>query len=254
MAPRLIIAGLSQAVVRRAKGFAPDIPTWDTRYIHSEVAKSDLASCWPKVLFASNQPSHHGTHILAFHFRVDQRSRFERDVRGRHRLVWMDMALAGKWGTTDFIQRLQEMADFEMEWRGAIRPPGVSSPLMLPESAFDAAAAVAPIWARAQRVQAGRDALAAVVPLAKRFRLEHYRRAAWVDIRERNFAVATARHAFHVPADRRWKFTFPIPQGFHYDVSALKGGRFNIRDHTRASQAVRQHVNVDCHGYLRRGR
>ena len=256
--PRLIIAGLGKGIIERVKAFEPDIKPWDVRFIPSEVPKSDLNSCWPAVLIAANELQHEGAHILAFHNNIDQREQFEREIVAQHRLVWVDKDVATGWGSAESDKRLHELAAFELEWRALIRPRGVSSPLMLPESAFKAKRAVSPMWAKAQRVQIDRDTLETVAILVNRFRQSHRQadqKNAWKDTGGRLFAGPRPEH-WHgdYPSNRRRKFTFLIPQGFHYDVTKARGGTFAITDQAGRRQPAGQHINVDCHGHLRRGK
>ena len=251
---RLIVAGISQGVVQRHKGaYQPELDGWEVILCHSMKFKSDLRSCWSDVLTLANQAPIGGTHIFAFHYQESARPDFERDVYARHRLIWLQQSSLADYGTERFTNTLREVARFEEEWRASLRPEDVRAALILPEKTFEARPNVDALWKRAQKVRRGSDDVLRVSKLMERFRTEHYLKGCWIDLRGRRFDPGGARHALHVPTERHWKYTFRVPDGFHFDVSREGSDSFSLRDCEGTVYDFRRHTNVDCHGYVRGG-
>jgi hypothetical protein len=251
---RLIIAGVSQGLVTRHKGYRLPIDGWEVLFCHSRSFKSDLKTCWKEVLKLADESSHDGAHIIAFHSLAEERPEFEDTVYGRHRLVWPDQSRLADYGTTAFLDLVSSLVQFEEQWRAHVRPRNTTSPVILPESSFEAAHQLCDVWRRAHRVRLGHDRLMVVGDLMRRFRGEHYSKGCWVDTRARRFDPRGARHGLHCPAERRWKFTFEVPLGFHFDVTTGGGGAFSLRDAEGTVCTYTAYANVDCHGYVRGGR
>jgi len=54
------------------------------------------------------------------------------------------------------------------------------------------------------------------------------------------------------PFPRGWKFSYRLPDGFHYDVKHLEQRRFFIIDAVgmRHPSGAKGYINVDPHGYI----
>ena len=88
------------------------------------------------------------------------------------------------------------------------------------------------------------------------FRRVHHKREKWEDAKELHFR-RREHHAIERPGVRpgmRWKFTFQVPDGFHYNVVHSRGGGFEIPNENGIPQRFRKRTNVDCHGFVRGGR
>src|ERR1019366_3085581 len=77
----------------------------------------------------------------------------------------------------------------------------------------------------------------------------HYQ---WIDDRDLIFGREGPRHA-DAPFPREWKFSYRLPDGFHYDVQHLEQRKFSISDVAgiRHASGVKGYINVDPHGYVR---
>ncbi len=53
---------------------------------------------------------------------------------------------------------------------------------------------------------------------------------------------------------RRWKFTYRLSPGFHFDVSHVAGRRFTLTDAHGERLSFEEYSNVDAHGYVRGGK
>ncbi len=150
---------------------------------------------------------------------------------------------------------VKSLIDFERRWRDSIRPGDLHSPLILPECSFETKGVLRETWSRAHNLRkGGLEQIDRVVRIIELFRRQHYLKGRWIDEEKRTFDQRGPWHAIHVPDDRHWKFTFKVPEGFHYDVELERGGRFWLRDATGAVREFIEHTNVDCHGYVRGGK
>ena len=253
--PRLIIAGIPRpmAVRQRQAGYKIEIPGWDVSILQARDVKGNLSTCWDNVLEIADDASHGGAHIVAFHYLYRQWKEFEYQIYARHRLVWPERSLLRSYGTDAFTIAVQEIVEFEEEWRKSVKPQRVSSPLMLPEPSFDAEGVVGQAWTRAQRVTATFDDLSEVRTLLDAFEARHYTRTHsgthWTDVRAREFRFRGERHGA-IPPERAWKYAFKVPDRFHYDVSSGRRRAFNVTDLNGVVHPVTTYINVDCHGYI----
>lgn len=248
--PLSIIAGISLPHIRQNKGFVPTAPGWSIKVIPA-ANRADLSTCWKQVLALANGSSVDGTHILAYHKPEKERGFYERSVYSRHRLVWLEPTDLRVYGTSEFNESIRRILDFESDWRKRIRPATPASPLILPETAFDAERDVEDLWRRGQWVRVGYDEIESVCRLSERFYMLHHTGNCWVDGRRRRFVPTSAKHGGHVEDSRLWKYTFRVPEWFHFDVDCPGRGAFFIRDHDGISHKVTRHTNIDCHGHIR---
>ncbi|MGO9412654.1 MAG: hypothetical protein ACLQCB_18135, partial [Spirochaetia bacterium] len=139
-------------------------------------------------------------------------------------------------------------------WEERIKPNATSSPTLIPESSF-ATSRFRDLWTRVESY-GDMGSLEGVPGLIDRFTVEVLKQIdddkAWVDERDLVFSFRGARHAV-APFPRNWKYSYPIPDGFHYDVKHRNGRGFTIRninmDHR--SFPAGAHINVDPHGEIR---
>jgi len=77
----------------------------------------------------------------------------------------------------------------------------------------------------------------------------HYQ---WIDDRDLIFGRNGSRHA-DAPFPRGWKFSYRLPDGFHYDVVHLERRKFSLTDIGGALHitVANGHLNIDPHGYVR---
>jgi hypothetical protein len=74
----------------------------------------------------------------------------------------------------------------------------------------------------------------------------------WIDDRDLLFGRNGPRHA-EAPFPRGWKFSYRLPDGFHYDIKHLEERKFSITDvaGTLHTTAAKGYINMDPHGYVR---
>jgi len=253
--PLLILAGVpfDSWDHHNKQRFRPSFEGWTVRIIPSQNRKrDDLSKCWQYVLVEADRAGEQGVHILAFHWREDERSTFVPDIYARHRLVWLDRAALPSYGRKAFVDYISEVVSFEESWRRDLRPRDVRRALILPETSFTTSGQHKQLWRRCHRVGIEVDDVEEVSKLVRGFRQRHYARGFWTDQRQRVFDPGGARHG-RGPRRSRWKYTYLVPEDFHYDVSHSRRGRFNIRCADGVVHRVTTHVNVDCHGHIRQG-
>ncbi len=251
---RLIVAGVPQGVYRRNKGYSPTIAGWELQFCPSkDHSRANLQGSLARLQQMADEADEPGAHILAFHWIEDERGELTRQFHARHRICWLETQLLRVYGQDAFTEHIARLAAFEDEWRSEIRPMDVKAPLMLPERCFVASGPVSDLWHRAQVVSISRDKIPAVRKLAERFTNTHSRSSHWIDERGIRFSFDGPRHGDHVPLARTWKYTFKVPQGFHYDVQHDRGGSFTILDHQHRRWNFKAYTNVDCHGVVRPG-
>lgn len=249
--PLLIIAGIPQSVVRRNKGFQPSLPGWTIRFEHARSHRPDLGTCWDQVLATADASSKDGAHILAYHQPESERPGFERDVKSKHRLVWHNKGEVALYGSEGYTTLVSEIARFELDWRTRVRPQSTASPLILPEPTFTPYKGLEPLWKRSGALTMTHDAIDRIETLVRAFRARHYQNGAWRDRRDLLFSVGTGHGRAERPS--RWKFTFLVPEDFHYDIKHSRGTEFVIGDADNKTRRFRRYTNVDCHGNCRGG-
>ncbi len=179
------------------------------------------------------------------------------NVRPYFRFVWLTQAwLSLIPDQLDvFIANINGVLVTEEYWINVLRPADENSPLMLPESSFLARNDVQIMWDSASRA-ADIGRIAATAETIDRFREHHYCDAgqgprSWVDFQGRIFGHRGPRHG-KAPFPRCCKYSFPIPDGFHFDVTSSHPGDFTLNDWrgTRHTGINGRHINIDSHGYV----
>ena len=256
-APIAVVAGVSVESYRRSD-WRPERAGWRTHVIPGKERRhGSLAKIWKRLLDFGDECAEGtdaGVHLLLAHDRGDERPRFRRELRRRSfRAVWLDRHLSNQYGSDDFRDVIDALLEFEEQWREGLRPD-LNSPLLLPASAFEAGANVRDSWTRAQDVVIGRDRIDAVRGLIRGFVREHGRRSGWIDERRLLFRRG-APHGMHgLPAWRRQKLGFRLPDGFHFDVAHERDRTFQLSDQEGRPRKFDAYTNVDPHGFVRGGR
>ena len=158
--PIAVLAGVSLGSYRR-NAWRPTRPGWCICVLPSQRhGRGNLREIWTRVLEFGNECAEGtdaGVHFLLAHDREDERPKYRRDLRTRSlRAVWLDRRLSTQYGSTDFRRAIDNCLAFEEQWRQYLRPT-LNSPLLLPESAFEADANVRDTWRRVQDVMVGHD-------------------------------------------------------------------------------------------------
>ena len=184
-----------------------------------------------------------GVHLILSHDREDERPTFSELKSRSYRATWLTRALSKKYGQPEFNGAIDGILAFEECWRAGIRP-GISSPLLLPETAFSPQSSVRNVWDRARTVHAERDSLDAIEKAIARFRREHWTGAGWRDSNQLVFAHSPVPHGGHgLKPWRNKKLTFQLPDGCHFDVAHLEGRRFSVPDQHEVSHRFSEYTN-----------
>ena len=252
--PLALLAGIPLGVYQRTRR-RPRYDGWDVQTIPSlNHRKCDFDGISKRVIDRLDEAeisSHDGVHLFVAH--DGSRAGFDRELRRKcYRVVWLPPALARQYGQPVFHDELGNLLDFECSWRAKVRPR-VDSPLLLPEGQFAAEDSTKDMWGRVYNVGHGKDDLGAVAETVARFRRRHRRKHGWCDTADLVF-TRQAPHGIHgLPTWRRRKFTFALPEGFHFDVAQEGGRLFELTSADGTTRSYNSHVNVDSYGYTRAG-
>ena len=254
--PVAVLAGVSLGSYQRSD-WRPGRKGWHIHVLPGQQpAHGNLSDIWKRVLKVSDEFAERtdaGVHFLLAHDKAHERPKFRRELRRRSlRTVWLEKPLSRQYGSGEFREALNRLLEFEEQWRQSLRPE-LNSPLLLPESAFTAAASVQSMWKRVQDVAVGQDNIRAVSDSMQRFIREHRRHSGWIDTRRLLFGRG-AQHGEHGLSNwRKHKLGFSLPSGFHFDVQHDQNRRFRLRDQDWTYNEFNVYTNVDAHGFLRGG-
>ena len=195
----------------------------------------------------------HGTHIFAYHFHEKKYRDFNRAMRDRHRLIWMKKYTLNEFGSDKYSAMIQEQVDFESQWCEKLRPRSVSDSSLLPETSFSPKTCK-DMWSRIRSIHLDKkDDLNVVYKLILHFRETHYNKGCWEDANGIQFRAAPERHGLF-PKYGNIKFTYRLPDGFHYNVQSARTNRkFYINDSQGKSHGFHKNTNIDCFGSIRGG-
>lgn len=233
---------------------------WELRTVAStDQARATLdRTTYLRILdLALSSPDVIGGHVLAF---GTERNRVEwaKRLRTFLRFRWLPESYLRHLPDRldEFEACLQFEADFETAWREAIQPHNTNSPLLLPESSFQPRE-YAGVWREAAQLDppglggAFQDAFRRLLRQIDGFRKVHRRERYWHDARELKFHDGGARHG-RLPAEDEWnwRYSWRIPDGFHYDVTHAKERAFVVSDRDGVQHSVnpKEHLNLDPHG------
>lgn len=147
------------------------------------------------------------------------------------------------YGGSEFNAEIDDVLAFEECWRVRIRPE-ISSPLLLPKTAFSAADSVSGVWDRARNVRRGRDRIQAIEKTISRFRSAHWQHAGWRDTNQLVFARSPTRHGSHgMEPWQNKKLTVQLPDGFHFDVWHRRNRDFRVSDQEGEPHSFSQYTN-----------
>jgi hypothetical protein len=173
------------------------------------------------------------------------------------RVRWLDKKLLTliPYSIGDFSVAITEVLKEELEWNSAVKPQDESCCLLLPECAFVANDAVKHLWAIA--AQPGIERIRGAALASEKFKSMHWLRRddvrrVWIDQEGKAFDYHGQRHGV-APFPRSWKFSYQLPVGLHFDVTATDSRAFKVFDWDKNRHAVSgsKHVNIDPHGYVR---
>ena len=249
--PLAVIAGMPNNKAREFKQLIDDTATygtWNLAWLPSRGNQAGLRSVWGEVTDMADASDASGVHILAYDKSLSGRRRYEGEIRFRHRLVWLDHSLLFEGRDDEWWTQIEEKLRLEETWRGSVRPPNRGHALILPFGTF--ASRLDP-WTTAQRARTQRMVGRARGEIDA-FHRDHRYKGHWRDERGLVFDSAGPEHGI-APENRRWKFTYQLSPGFHFDVRHEAGRGFTVVDANGERQSFREYTNVDSHGHVRGG-
>ena len=258
--PLAILAGIPERLARsiRPNTIQPLIRTeWQLVVVASKVAGTRsvnitlLRSTLEKVL-------HESPNVLCFHVADNaQRAVLSTDFLPFFRFVWLDRTWLAQlpYEREVFFGNINRVLAIEEKWLESVRPTDVRSPLMLPEQSFSTEIGLKEMWDSASRA-ADKGHIDSTAITMDRFRRHHFgdtRRGyrTWIDMEDRVFDHRGPRHG-KAPFPRCCKYSFVIPDGFHFDVTSMHGRDFNVRDWRGLvhSTNIGVNINTDPHGHV----
>lgn len=259
MPPLLLIAGIPQKVYQRAKRFEFEVEDWDVQILpSSNKDRPEWTGPFAERVLSLIFDSTGGGHVLGFG-EEGKKEPWTSRLRQHVRFRWLNNKSLYLL-TSDpngFESLLRTEAEFERAWRQEILPRDERSPLLLPECTFSPAGYFQ-MWSKAAAIAPSAHpsgpqfGLKQVTQQVAGFRDMHRMRDNWLDARELIFSNDEL-HAI-APEQWKWKLSFRVSDGFHYNVNHLKGRSFTVCDlkGTVFRQKSGEHINVDCHGWCRK--
>ena len=203
---------------------------------------------------------HEGAHVLAT---ADQsclpnctalRERFRFRRAGAHFVAYL-----ARGDDAAFVELLAAVLAEEDEWSKHVRP-NLSSPLLLPKGAFAAKRDVRALWEYAESFN-DPDKTRKYPKLRDRFvefHLKEYddsvsgRATPWLSDDGWGWRDDGARHGTPLDVGDEWKYSFQLPDGFHYDVEPARKGKKAFQDANGKSHLLpKGYLNITAYGLLR---
>ncbi|GAC1420752.1 MAG: hypothetical protein NVSMB6_22440 [Burkholderiaceae bacterium] len=195
-----------------------------------------------------------GAHIFAVTGRGEPH--WEGLIRPYFRLRQIPMTAIGQTANGNYealANALREAIEEEDLWIEHVKPKNTGEPLILPRN-FSAQREVATIWHLSEAFNSHRNLMAAS-SMIDRFRRQHRKsigtgKTPWIDADSWVWDDSGPRHGTPIfPED--WKYSFRLPDGFHFDVSALKNNKTRFTDVRGIQHTFDGYVNVTSHGTVR---
>jgi hypothetical protein len=254
--PTAFVAGLGLEFYGAFRRYEPVVENWRVRVVPSRRRPSDLGSCMPELeaILASDTANAEGAHIVAFHSFRSEKEGLKARLTPTVRLIWSGQEHAAMFGRHEFDQVLSALLAIEEVWRNEVRPPDVRSALLLPRNIFEAIPPFNEIWGRAIDSRTAGE-IGDTRERVRRFHEKYYDKGRYTDRNSLEFLPPkpTKWHGFHVPWNQRHKYTFRIPEGFHYDVKHCDEARFSLTSTNEGPRSFVEYANVDPYGCTRGG-
>jgi|SRR5271157_450754 len=259
--PTAIIAGLPLDSERRVQSAlkqrnrSPGV--WQVIWMRSNGRMPGLA---PSQLAGARQTASNagGAHLLVFRGRQKREEDLVvAEVAPYFRVRWLEPTLLRSipHSMNQFFETIDQFLNEELEWIETVKPRDESNCLLLPERAFSAGTDVRHLWTAASEAGIERIRLAALA--SERFAITHWLPdkngpRAWIDHDGRVFNHRGARHG-EAPFPRRWKFSYQVVPGFHFDVTSRVSRPFYVQASNggRHGASGLGHINIDPHGFVR---
>ncbi|MBI4179172.1 hypothetical protein HY522_07110 [bacterium] len=181
-----------------------------------------------------------------------------RKIRPYFRFIWLANRVLGHFphSVGSFIEAVNTVLEQEDLWAETVKPRDTASPLLLPACSFEADGQCHGIWGAAEQFGDAGNIVGAARAI-HRFHAIHWQSTRegprrWKDLSSRVFNHMGPAHGI-APFPRGWKYSFRLPDGFHYDVTEAEGRAFVLLDIANVRHAVEKgrYLNIDPHGYVR---
>lgn len=262
--PTAIIFGLPKPQADRIKGEIKKSAyswggSWSVHFVpptgaHGQIREADI-----KVVLTNASKAGDSVHVFAI---TNQGGDRKKEIAAHFLPYFRFRWLPGQWlalpypSPEEFIARVNETLVDEDEWRQIVQPQDVGAPLLLPEHSFSTK--LADLWGLATKY--GEGCNTGCARRKEEFKRVHYKPHTsekhakdyfWTDEGMKIFDHTQEPHG-EAPGLRRWKYSFQIPSGFHYDVRHADGRKFTVTGAIR-SESVKAggYVNLDSHGHFR---
>lgn len=260
--PEVVILGVPKQQGRRLKALRDPQSValregWSFHFVNS--AKDDIVSITDSVIEQALRRAEAATAIHIFSFRPrpkEQQEALHRATRPYFRMRWVDNAqlMLIPHNLASFADYLSSELGIEEQWTAEVQPVDVRSPLVLPEPSFTVAKPQQHVWRLAS--EAGSvDQVRGAANALLGFRNSYWRSStggygAWIDEVGNVFDHSGARHGL-APFPRSMKYSYRIPEGFHFDVTGPARRAFHVRDFSGRLRRgdVGGHINIDPHGF-----
>lgn len=261
--PVLIIAGLSSTLVDRVKAAQRKSQTrlpadWSLCFVNTQKRTPSLSLSDVERVFkeASKSVASHVVGVSTIP--GESRSCVAKRIRPFFRFRWFEnkhLPLIYN-SNPEIVRVLAEIADEEKYWGQHIKPKSHIHALILPRCSFNSKGKYGNLWDSCE-MYGSIDNLTAAIRQLELFDREYGSSVSqggrgWKDSKRIFFNPYGQRHA-KAPEWYHWKYSFPLPEGFHYDVSHDQNQFFHVKDANGALHKVAQgeHLNLDPHGRVR---
>ena len=262
--PLAIILGLAKGQSDRIKSQTKNPETsfrggWQVRFQASTGANCSIRASDVRAALAEARAAKDSVHILAI---TNQGGSVKGDLARDFVPAFLFRWLPSEWLSlpyptpVEFISKVNELLTDEEDWQAKVQPKDHASPLLLPQITFSTPLTDA--WDMAARYGDGNNT--GCERRLQAFHQRHWkshssghyaRKAFWTDDDQRVFDHTGPRHA-PAPPERASKFSFRIPEGFHYDLRHAQGRKFVARGAVSSRPVENDgYVNLDPYGYFR---
>lgn len=255
----MLLAGIDRLLIGRAKELIGHLPVrakagWDFKFLQSGKVPGLVPGHVSDVLrMAANTGGAHVVGIRPPAHVGRQAEVVSKAIRQSFRFRWLDdigRVLSQQDQFDNVMIRVLEEEDW---WRSNVLPTSCHDPQILPKT-FSLDSRLSEFW---RLVEAYNDlgGMKRVVPLMALFpqlhRIPKGGAKAWRDDAGLSWDDYGAHHG-SPPFPQDWKYSYYLPERFHFDVEHSRGSAFS---YTCANGYVhgrkkKEHVNVNSHGFV----
>ncbi|MBF0426269.1 MAG: hypothetical protein HQL66_10690 [Magnetococcales bacterium] len=262
--PVLIIAGLPRSLAERAKAVWRDFRSEYRLPADWELDSVDTHKKSPTTLPAADvlrvcQRVFESTksHIVVIGVRAresDNQRQSEQYILPFFRFRWFDNKFLHMIYESDpaLVTVLSEIIQEEACWCQEVKPRNCHHPLLLPKDIFSSQRECQGLWKACEAYGDINNIDGAVKSIELFKRTHDDKEHSWIDSKKRFFDPNGALHG-KAPNQYQWKYSFRLPDGFHYDISHESQQAFRMTDADGKEHTVLQggHLNLDPHGRVR---